>query len=75
MKCTYMGPTVIYSDHNPLKFIDSMKTKNMRIARWALMLQDLNLEIRHIPGKLNVVPDALSRPNGIVKHSKNGGFE
>ena len=57
------GEVLLYSDHNPLKFVESMKSKNQRLARWAVILQDLNLVIRHIPGKLNVVADALSRPN------------
>ena len=57
------GKVTVYSDHNPLKFVESMKLKNARLARWALSLQGRNLEIRHVPGKQNVVADALSRPN------------
>ena len=60
---TENGKTVkIYSDHNPLKFVDSMKTKNARLARWALVLQDKNVEIHHVKGKDNLVADMLSRP-------------
>ena len=57
------GKVRVYSDHNPLKFLESMKMKNARLARWALSLQDKNLVICHVPGKENVVADALSRPN------------
>ena len=58
----HAGPKIIvYSDHNPLKFINSMKNKNARLTRWALALQPNNLEIRHIPGKENAVADFLSR--------------
>ena len=57
------GKIVVYTDHNPLAFVERMKNKNQRLARWAVALQDKNLEIRHIPGKQNVVADALSRPN------------
>ena len=58
----HAGPKIIvYSDHNPLKFINSMKNKNSRLTRWALALQPYNLKIRHIPGKENAVADFLSR--------------
>ena len=57
------GKVTVFSDHNPLKFLESMKMKNARLARWALLLQDKNIVIQHVPGKENVVADALSRPN------------
>ena len=52
---------VVYTDHNPLVFISRMKNKNQRLLRWSLLLQNYNLDIRHIRGKHNVVADALSR--------------
>ena len=55
--------TVVYSDHNPLKFVETMKAKNARLARWALILQGKDLEIRHVPGRLNISADTLSRPD------------
>ena len=54
-------PIVVYSDHNPLLFIDKMKDKNQRLLRWSLILQEHVLEIRHIKGKDNVVAHCLSR--------------
>ena len=54
-------PITVYTDHNPLKFIAKMKTKNQKILRWSLFLQNFNLKIEHIKGKLNVIPDTLSR--------------
>ena len=54
-------PIVVFSDHNPLTFIHKMKNKNQRLLRWSLMLQEYNLDIRHIRGKDNIIPDALSR--------------
>lgn len=52
---------LVYTDHNPLIFINKMKNKNQRILRWALYLQAYNIELRHIRGKDNVVADHLSR--------------
>ena len=53
----------VYTDHNPLNFLKTMKNKNknQRLVRWSLALQEYNLEIQHIPGSENVVADALSR--------------
>ena len=51
----------VYTDHNPLTFLKSMKNKNHRLVRWSLALFGYNLEIQHIPGSENVVADALSR--------------
>ena len=55
------SPTVVFSDHNPLSFIHKMKTKNHRLLRWSLLLQEYNLDIRHIKGKDNIISNALSR--------------
>jgi hypothetical protein len=52
---------IVYTDHNPLTFINKMKNKNQRLLRWSLLLQEYNLDIRHIRGKDNVIADALSR--------------
>lgn len=54
-------PTLVYSDHNPLRFLIRMQNKNQRLMRWALALQPYNIEMRHIPGKENIMADALSR--------------
>ena len=56
-----LHPIVVYTDHNPLTFLGRMKANNQRILRWSLLLQEYNLVIRHVPGKENVVADALSR--------------
>ena len=61
----YLGSTPfkikVYTDHNPLTFLKTMKNKNQRLVRWSLALQEYNLDIQHIPGSENVVADALSR--------------
>ena len=41
---------------------------NQRLMRWSLLLQDFNVEIKHIKGSHNVVADALSRAGFKDKH-------
>ena len=52
-------PIVVFSDHNPLTFIHKMKNKDQRLLRWSLLFLEYNLDIRHIKGKDNIIPDAL----------------
>ena len=54
-------PVLVLTDHNPLVFLSKMRNKNARLTRWALLLQEYDLEIKHVRGKDNVVADALSR--------------
>lgn len=54
-------PVVTYTDHNPLVFLSRMYNHNQRLMRWALIVQDYNLEIHHKKGSENVLADALSR--------------
>ena len=42
---------------SPLQFLKSMGKHNSKLLRWSLELQEYNLEVRHIPGKLNVLAD------------------
>ena len=61
----YFGssPVVVYTDHSPLQFTNTMANSNQKLLRWRLELQQFALEIRHRPGKLNLLPDLLSRPS------------
>jgi len=54
-------PVEIFTDHNPLTFIENVKFRNMRVLRWALTLQPFNIKIFHISGRHNILADALSR--------------
>ena len=54
-------PVVVFTDHNPLVFINRMKNRNRRLMKWSLLLQNYQLQIHHIKGRDNVVADALSR--------------
>ena len=63
LECTNY-PVLVFTDHNPLTFVNRMKNKNQRLLRWSLILQDRNLVIKHIKGKNNVIADTLSRAIG-----------
>lgn len=54
-------PVAVYTDHNPLTFLDRMRNQNHRLMRWSLILQGFNINIQHIRGCDKVVADALSR--------------
>lgn len=54
-------PVVVYTDHNPLVFLDRMRNKNRRLMNWSLRLQQFNMVITHIRGRDNVIANALSR--------------
>ncbi|GFT05884.1 retrovirus-related Pol polyprotein from transposon 297 [Trichonephila clavipes] len=49
------------SDHQPLKWLLSIKSPSGRLAIWEI--QSFNLKIDYTPGKANVVADMLSRPS------------
>ena len=55
------GPLRVFSDHNPLKYVNRFKNHNKRLMNWSLFLQDYNIIIEHIRGKDNVIADCLSR--------------
>ena len=59
----YFGstPVTVYTDHSPLQFINKMANSNQKLLRWSLELQQYTLEIRHMPGRDNLLPDILSR--------------
>lgn len=54
-------PFLIQSDNLPLRVISSGISKNTRIARWALILQDFQFTVSHIEGSRNCLADLLSR--------------
>lgn len=52
----------ILTDHQPLKWLFSLKSPTGRLARWSLLLQSYNFTINYTPGRQNVIADTLSRP-------------
>ena len=58
---TTKHPILVFTDHNPLVFLDRMKTSNQRLLRWSLALQEYDIQVLYIKGKDNVIANALSR--------------
>jgi Integrase zinc binding domain/RNase H-like domain found in reverse transcriptase len=55
-------PVTILTDHANLTHWKVPRKVNRRVARWFGELQEYNLVIQHVPGKLHTVADMLSRP-------------
>ena len=51
----------VRTDHATLRQILNITESTGRLTRWRLLLSELDYEIDHIPGRVNSVPDALSR--------------
>ena len=54
----------LLTDHKPLQWLMSHKDTSSRLIRWALNLQDLNINIKYRTGKNNANADFLSRIDG-----------
>ena len=51
----------VQTDHQPLRYSDSLSEKNSRLTRWSLILQNFRLSVEYKRGSLNGNADALSR--------------
>ena len=58
-------PVTILTDHVNLLYWKIPRKVNRRVARWFMELQDYNLIIKHVPGKIHAAADMLSRPPGV----------
>ena len=57
-------PVTILTDHTNLTHWKAMRKVNRRVARWFTEIQDYNLTIKHVLGKIHTAPDMLPRPPG-----------
>ena len=57
----FLAKVTIFSDHNPLSFLTEATPKSAKLARWALALQEFDIQFKYRPGKNNLVADFLSR--------------
>ena len=55
---------IIYCDHKPLTYLQSVRLLDGRLARTFEELGEYDFEIRYFPGTKNTVADALSRSVG-----------
>ncbi|GFN97906.1 retrovirus-related pol polyprotein from transposon opus [Plakobranchus ocellatus] len=60
-KYLLMKPFLIQTDHAPLSFLKENKSKNARLTRWALAIQQYSFSVQHIKGSNNILSDTLSR--------------
>lgn len=54
-------PFEIITDHSALLWLLKQSNLKGRLARWVLKLQQFDFDIKHVKGKCNIVPDAISR--------------
>jgi len=52
---------ILYTDHNPLKFLVDTSPKSSKLQRWAMSLSRYDITIRHKSGAMNSNADCLSR--------------
>lgn len=55
------APFLLKTDNQAITWLHRMKDTRSKLLRWALLLQEFSFRVEHCPGRLNQLPDALSR--------------
>lgn len=57
-----MGPHfTLTTDHQALTHLYYVQDTSYMLTRWAIAFQYFDVTVKHVAGKLNVLPDTLSR--------------
>ncbi len=70
----YGYPIHVKTDHAAVVELFNQKHLSGKLARWSLIIQDFNPSFAYLPGKANVVVDALSRYIGALQISGRNEF-
>lgn len=62
---------IVRTDHRPLVYLFGMKNPSSKLTRMRLELEEFDFQVEFVPGKSNVVADALSRININSEELKN----
>ena len=57
----YIETTIVITDHDSLKYMNTVQKRSKRLARWVDEFQQYDLVLKYRPGKQAIVPDAISR--------------
>jgi hypothetical protein len=63
-------PITIYTDHESLKYLKTMRNPTKRLARWIADFGEYNLDIQYRKGSTMTVPDAISRKPDLMEDRK-----
>lgn len=61
----------VVTDHYSLLWLQNLKDLSGRLCRWSVRLQQYDFKVEHRKGKLNIVPDTLSRAVPVAQNKSD----